>query len=64
MKGKLRGPVLLFGPVQEFQPWIANDVEMIRNWLQDKYGMIGIIYKPTAIPTPGAGYWYLNVGVS
>ncbi len=57
-----RGPVVLVGPPLEMQPWIAADVELIRNYLEDKYGLVGVVYQPASWPT--ANYLWTAVGLA
>lgn len=56
----MKGPVLLTGPPIEFQPWVVADVELIRNYLQDKYGLVGLVYHPTS--RPAYGYVWIVLG--
>jgi hypothetical protein len=60
-----KGPILLFGPPVGYHPWIQNDVELIRNHLQDKYGLVGIVYKQSSFfPASGyPGFGWLNVSL-
>lgn len=49
---KRRGPVVLIGPPLSWQPWIEADVALIRDWLQDKYGLTGVVYHPSTGEMP------------